>query len=88
MAKPLVSISLENGNAPLLAQKKSSKLSTPYFYYVLYESVLINLIGFVTLFFQCELQRFATFLHEKFPSISLFTIESLTGHYWLQGDLN
>ncbi len=66
----------------------SGELSTIYFYYVIYEAVLINLVGFFTLFFQCELQELAGYLHEKFPSMSELALESLTGHYWLKDDLN
>eukprot|EP00938_MAST-03A_sp_MAST-3A-sp1_P004660 g4660.t1 len=72
--------------------KSSSELSRVYFYYVLYECIMINLVGFVTLFFQCELQGLESFLQERFPNtigaMPQWILDTLLGHYWMQDDLN
>mmetsp|Transcript_12999 Transcript_12999/g.25495 ORF Transcript_12999/g.25495 Transcript_12999/m.25495 type:complete len:212 (+) Transcript_12999:167-802(+) len=68
--------------------KKEAVLSRVYRLYVLYECILVNLLGFFTLFFQCELQGLEQrFLH-AFPSTPKWIADSLFGHFWLQGDLN
>jgi len=93
---------IENADKKLLSEEASNdgsifsgvksyhqaKLSTVYFFYVLYECVFINLIGFVTLLFQCQLQDLMQWFEGRFPSTPHFVIESLLGHYWLKDDLN
>ena len=53
---------------------------------------MINFVGFLTLFFQCELQHLEDFLQDKFPNtigrMPQWILDTLTGHYWLQDDLN
>lgn len=53
---------------------------------------MINLVGFVTLFFQCELQDLEAYLQEKFPntigSMPQWILDTFLGHYWMQDDLN
>ena len=53
---------------------------------------MINLVGFVTLFFQCELQGLESFLQERFPNtigaMPQWILDTLLGHYWMQDDLN
>lgn len=80
-----------------MSSKTKSKDSSPdgelsaiYWYYVVYECVLINLVGFVTLFFQCELQDLERQAIEANPNSTYTEFEwnSLFGHYWLKGDLN
>jgi len=66
----------------------SAELNWVYTIYVTYEAILINLVGFFTLIFQCELQDLAATIEERFPWIPKLLIDSATGHYWLQGDLN
>eukprot|EP01063_Lacrimia_lanifica_P037893 TRINITY_DN792_c0_g1_i1.p2 TRINITY_DN792_c0_g1~~TRINITY_DN792_c0_g1_i1.p2 ORF type:complete len:192 (+),score=56.96 TRINITY_DN792_c0_g1_i1:48-623(+) len=66
----------------------SAELSTVYRWYVVYECVLVNLVGFVTLFFQCELQAGRAAFLKAFPQWAGVAADSLFGHYWLQGDLN
>ena len=66
------------------------ELSTIYSIYVAYECILINLVGFITLFFQCELQSLQHRVQDLFPNSTLteWEWESLFGHYWLKDDLN
>ena len=66
----------------------SAELNWVYTIYVTYEAILINLVGFFTLIFQCELQDLAATIEAHFPWIPKLLVESATGHYWLQGDLN
>jgi len=65
-------------------------LSPVYKFYVAFECILINLVGFVTLFFQCQLQDLENQAKEAYPNANLTDTEwdSIFGHYWLKGDLN
>ena len=47
----------------------SSELSEIYKIYVAYECILINLVGFGTLFFQCELQHMEAQFKESHPDM-------------------
>ena len=67
---------------------ESAALSKWYTIYVAYECILINLVGFLTLFFQCELQSIAASVKTKYPDVAEWKIDSVFGHYWLQGDQN
>ena len=78
----------ESYNPKAKAKQPSSELSTFYFWYVVYECVLINLVGFFTLFFQCELQNWENALLKHFPMIPKWMADNIFGHYWLNGDLN
>ena len=71
-------------------RSSDGELSQIYKYYVLYECVLINLVGFVTLFFQCELQQLEEMVQNQHPNSSMAQWEwdSLFGHFWLQEDFN
>ena len=71
-------------------RSSDGELSQIYKYYVLYECVLINLVGFVTLFFQCELQQLEEMVQHQYPNSSMAQWEwdSLFGHFWLQEDFN
>eukprot|EP00111_Clytia_hemisphaerica_P000554 TCONS_00001634-protein len=69
----------------------TGELSTVYYFYVIYECILINIIGFVTLFFQCELQSIEYKFENKYGpqmNITQWEWDSLFGHYWLKHDLN
>lgn len=69
-------------------QPASSELSKVYSYFVIYECIMVNIVGFFTLFFQCELQDLAANYHESHPDIPKDNIESIFGHDWLEDDLN
>merc|ERR1711997_1221345 len=77
-------------NQPTPAAGADGELSKVYKYYVAYECILVNVVGFITLFFQCELQNLQQIVEQKFPNSTLveWEWESLFGHYWLNGDLN
>lgn len=75
-------------STPAPKADNSAQLSTIYAIYVTYECVLVNLVGFVTLFFQCELQRGEASFVAKHPSIPKIAADSIFGHFWLDGDLN
>ena len=68
----------------------NGELSRIYTYYVAYECILVNLVGFFTLFFQCELQSIELRAQEYFSNSTLteWQWDTLFGHYWLQDDLN
>ena len=66
----------------------SSELSEIYKIYVAYECILINLVGFGTLFFQCELQAWEAKFKESHPDVSDMNADIMFGHFWLKGDLN
>jgi len=70
--------------------KQDGELSPVYWWYVAYECVLINLVGFVTLFFQCELQELEREAIKANPDSPYgeFEWNSLFGHYWLRKDYN
>ena len=70
------------------ADDPSAKLSLIYRIYVAYECIVVNLLGFFTLAFQCELQRLEARYRVAHPTVSNMTTEVLFGHFWLQGDLN
>lgn len=72
------------------ASSGSGRLSKIYKYYLLYECVLINLVGFFTLFFQCELQQVEdSFLeHHLNTTVPRWEWNIAFGHYWLKKDLN
>ena len=66
----------------------SSDLSRLYKAYVLGEAILINVVGFLTLVFQCSLQRLeAAFLH-RHPDCPQALADVLFGHFWLRDSLN
>lgn len=69
-------------------RRQSSRLSKWYRWYVIYETVLINALGFVTLFFQCQLQDAEAGFLRRFPEVSSTVADNLFGRYWLKGDLN
>ena len=72
-------------------QSNTGELSAIYYFYVIYECILINIIGFVTLFFQCELQNIEDSVETKYGpqfNITQWEWDSLFGHYWLKHDLN
>lgn len=66
----------------------SSELSTVYKYYVLFECLLINTVGFFTLFFQCELQVLEVEFLKLYPTTNQMLADLLFGHFWLKDDLN
>jgi len=66
----------------------SAELSTIYKIYVIYECILVNVLGFFTLFFQCQLQSLEAAFQKKHPSMPQWEADSLFGHYWLKGTLN
>ena len=66
----------------------SAELSTIYRIYVIYECIMVNLLGFFTLAFQCELQKLEVWFRSSFPAVSQTAADALFGHFWLQGDLN
>ena len=74
----------------MLGSNNSGRLSQIYKYYLIYECVLINLVGFVTLFFQCELQNVErNFLgHHPNSTTPDWEWDIAFGHYWLKNDLN
>ena len=47
-----------------------AELSEIYKIYVAYECILINLVGFGTLFFQCELQSWEASYEKSHPDTS------------------
>merc|ERR1711924_496498 len=74
---------------PLTAAKApSSELSRICTYYVIYESVLVNLVGFFTLFFQCELQAIEREFLASHPNVTKAAADGMFGHFWLKDDLN
>jgi len=84
---------IENGHYTQLdtsvpASDNSSELSSIYKYYVAYECILVNLVGFFTLFFQCELQGAEKNFLAKHPSFREDEADILFGHFWLRNDLN
>jgi len=83
-----VYIGLSSEEPAKKAADTSAELSTIYKVYVAYECILINLLGFFTLFFQCELQGLEAKYLESHPDTPQIVADSLFGHYWLQGDLN
>lgn len=66
----------------------SAELSFIYWAYVIWEAILINLLGFVTLFWQCELQAAEEKFLERFPFVPKIAADNVFGHYWLNDDLN
>lgn len=66
----------------------SAELSTIYRIYVTYECIMVNLLGFITLAFQCELQKLEALYRLAHPAMSQRVADILFGHFWLQGDLN
>ena len=48
----------------------------------------VNVLGFFTLFFQCELQDMSKEYQSSHPEADSLQIESMFGHYWLKDDLN
>lgn len=66
----------------------SGELSTWYRIYVAYECIVVNLLGFVTLAFQCELQKLEAWFMLSHPGVSQFAADCIFGHFWLQGNLN
>merc|ERR1711998_94336 len=66
----------------------SSELSTIYKIYVAWERVAINLVGFFTLFFQCELQAAENQFLDNHPTVTRTQADPMFGHFWLKGDLN
>merc|ERR1712194_127215 len=73
---------------PSYDAEPAATLSNIYWYYVLYECLAVNLVGFFTLFFQCELQSLAKLFVAHFPNVKAGNVELLFGHFWLDGDLN
>ena len=71
-----------------ISDDTSSKLSPLYKVYVLYECILINLVGFVTLFFQCSLQSLEGRFLNAFPNVSRTAADAIFGHFWLKENLN
>lgn len=71
-----------------ITKQGSAELGTAYRWYVTYECVLINLLGFFTLFFQCELQHLAAGFKQAHPTVPAWQVDCIFGHYWLSGDLN
>ena len=67
---------------------RSAELSTFYRFFVMYEVFMVNVLGFITLMFQCELQDMGQEYHAKHPEMDAFAINSMFGHFWLQSDLN
>ena len=88
MQTSLLPVTSVSKAAPTIRAAPSAELSWVYTVYVVYEAILINLVGFFTLLFQCELQGLAAYIKRSYPWIPTIVVESATGHYWLQGDLN
>lgn len=72
----------------LATEDSSAELSLIYRIYVTYECIMVNLLGFFTLAFQCELQKLEALYKIAHPNVSQLTADVLFGHFWLQGDLN
>ena len=70
------------------APSESAELSKWYRRYVIYECILVNLVGFITLFFQCDLQKLEAIFLANHPYVSQKEADTLFGHFWLKGDLN
>ena len=66
----------------------SAELSTLYRIYVWYECIMVNLLGFFTLAFQCQLQKLEAWFRFTYPGVPQMAADVLFGHFWLQGDLN
>ena len=70
------------------APSDSAELSTWYRRYVIYECILVNLVGFITLFFQCDLQRLEAVFLVNHPYVPQKEADTIFGHFWLSGNLN
>lgn len=66
----------------------SAELSKWYKRYVIYECILVNLVGFITLFWQCDLQKLESIFIANHPFIPQKEADTLFGHFWLRADLN
>lgn len=77
---------------PLLEAKPRTNddaaLAFIYKLYVVYECVLINLVGFGTLVLQCPLQTLESKFLETHPSVPQKLADLAFGHFWLQGEEN
>mmetsp|Transcript_28902 Transcript_28902/g.47332 ORF Transcript_28902/g.47332 Transcript_28902/m.47332 type:complete len:184 (-) Transcript_28902:69-620(-) len=67
---------------------QSCELSKVYKYYVIYEAIMVNLVGFVSLFFQCELQRAEANYVASHPNTNEKELDLMFLHFWLKGDYN
>jgi len=81
-------IVLSETEATTTSNNTSAELSGIYKCYVAYECILVNLLGFCTLFFQCELQDAETTFLADHPDFKQDQADILFGHFWLNGDLN
>merc|ERR1712070_971740 len=70
------------------AKQSSAELSTIYKYYVIWECIAINVVGFFTLAFQCPLQTLEKEYLASHPDVPQAQADSMFGHFWLKGDLN
>ncbi len=56
--------------AQMVSVGDSAELSTLYRVYVFYECIMVNLLGFITLAFQCQLQKLEVWFRFTYPGVS------------------
>lgn len=70
------------------APSNSAELSQIYKYYVIYECILVNIVGFFTLFFQCKLQILEKVFRTTHVEMPKQEADAIFGHFWLKDNLN